>query len=250
MIRALVAVLLIATLAGCGGGGDGGGGNAALATAGQSVAKPDAASSKGQDAATQGKPAEGASLCTIEIYGDSIMAHNGTAVTPSMTLQLFRPNLLVVADHSVRGQSLAELAPAFPSLTRSAHYVVIENGVIDAWQGKNINTVIGEYYAIIQRVRDEGRVPVLTGFSRQSLGGDLGYFSLQRRDFYDAVVRSIATNTGVPFADWGSVPFFGAWDLIDFMHPNKGYSDRLIFRLALTLDALAPDCTTPLAPPA
>ncbi len=59
----------------------------------------------------------------------------------------------------------------------------------------------------------------------------------------------MATNNGVAFADWGSVPFFGAWVLIDFVHPNKNYSDRLIFRLALTLDMLAPNRTEPLFSP-
>jgi hypothetical protein len=133
-----------------------------------------------------------------------------------MTLQLFRPNLLVVADHSVGGMSLGVLAPLFPGLGRSAHYVIIENGVIDAWQGRNINTVIGEYYAIIQKVRDESRIPVLTGFSRQSRGGELNSFQVQLRDSYDAILQSIATNT--TFADWGQVPFFGAWDLRNPIH--------------------------------
>ncbi|NDZ16499.1 SGNH/GDSL hydrolase family protein [Variovorax sp. WS11] len=249
MIPVLAAVLLTAFLAGCGGGGDGGGGNGAFATVGQDTAKPDAGSSKGQDAATSRKSAD-ASLCTVEIYGDSIMASNGSAVSPATTLQLFRPNLLVVADHSVGGMSLGVLAPVFPGLARSAHYVIIENGVIDAWQGRNINTVIGEYYAIIQKVRDEGRIPVLTGFSRQSRGGELNSFQVQLRDFYDAILQAIATNTNTTFADWGQVPFFGAWDLLDFVHPNKNYSDRLIFKLALTLDTLTTSCTDTLLPPA
>ncbi|CAN7739434.1 SGNH/GDSL hydrolase family protein [Variovorax sp. LjRoot84] len=248
MIPVLVSVLLTVFLAGCGGGGEGGGGNAAPSTVGQFVATPGAGSSKGQDAATPSKSAD-ASLCSVEIYGDSIMLTNGTAVTPAMTLQLVRPNLLVVADHSVGGMSLGELAANFAGLTRSAHYVIIENGVIDAWQGRNINTVIGEYYAIIQKVRDEGRVPVLTGFSRQSRG-ELNYFQLQLRDFYDTVVQAIATNTNTTFADWGSVPFYGSWDLVDTVHPNKNYSDRLIGRLALTLDAITTSCTKTLFPPA
>ncbi|MGJ7509110.1 GDSL-type esterase/lipase family protein [Variovorax sp. GT1P44] len=248
MIQVLVAVLLAGLLAGCGGGGDGGMGNASLATVGQPVATPVADSSMGKDPATLKKPAEDPSLCTVEIYGDSIMAINGTAVTPAMVLQSVRPNLLVVADHSVPGMSLADLAPAFPYFTRTAHFVIIENGVIDALTGANINAVIGEYYAIIQKVREEGRVPVLTGFSHQAKGGALSNGSLQRRDLYDSVIQAIAVNTGVPFADWGSVPFYGAWDLIDLLHPNKNYSDRLIGRLAMTLDILTTNCTDILVP--
>lgn len=249
MIQVLVAVLLAGLLAGCGGGGDGGVGNAALATAGQSVATPVADSSMGKDPATLRKPAEDPSLCTVEIYGDSIMASNSTAVTPAMRLQQVRPNLLIVADHSVGGMRLGDLAPVFPYQTRSAHYVIIENGVIDAWQGRNINSVIVDYYDMIQRVRNEGRVPVLTGFSHQARGGPLSNVSLQLRDFYDSVIQAIAMNTGVPFADWGSVPFYGAWDLVDFVHPNRDYSDRLIGRLAMMLDIFTTNCTDILVPP-
>ncbi|SEB22508.1 SGNH/GDSL hydrolase family protein [Variovorax sp. YR216] len=249
MIQVLVVVLVAGLLAGCGGGGGGGAGNAALSTVGQSsVATPAADSSMGKELATPSKPAEDTSLCTVEIYGDSIMAFNGSTETPAMTLQRIRPNLLVVADHSVLGMSLGDLAPPFPYFTRTAHIVIIENGVIDAWSGKSINTVIYEYYTIIQKVREEGRVPVLTGFSHQALGGPLNYVSLQLRDYYDSVIQAIAVNTRVPFADWGSVPFYGAWDLVDFVHPNKNYSDRLIGRLAMTLDPLTTNCTDILFP--
>jgi hypothetical protein len=248
MNPALVAVLLTVFLAGCGGGGEGGGGFAAPVAISQVDATPGADAPKAQIAATPSKPAEDASLCTVEIYGDSIMAYNGTAETPVMTLQRIRPNL-VFTDHSVLGMSLADLAPPFPYFTRTAHFVIIENGVIDAWAAKPINTVIYEYYVMIQRVRDEGRIPVLTGFSHQALGGPINHVSLQLRDFYDSVIQSIVTNTGVPFADWGSVPFYGAWDLIDFVHPNKNYSDRLIGRLAMTLDPLTTNCTDILVPP-
>ena len=193
--------------------------------------------------------AEDASLCTVEIYGDSIMVSNWTAETPAKTLQRIRPNLMIVADHSVAGMPLGTLATFFSALSRTGHYVIIENGVIDAWDGRNINTVMYEYQDIVQRVRNEGRIPVLTGFSHQAPGGILNHVSLQLRDFYDSVIQSIATNTGVPFADWGSVPFYGAWDLIDFVHPNKNYSDRLIGRLAMTLDPLTTNCTDILVPP-
>ena len=89
---------------------------------------------------------------------------------------------------------------------------------------------------------------MLTGFSHQALGGQLDYFDLLRRDFYDTIVQAIATNTNTAFADWGRVPFYGAWDLVDFVHPNKNYSDRLIGQLAMTLDPLTTNCTNILAP--
>ena len=193
--------------------------------------------------------AEDASLCTVEIYGDSIMVSNWTAETPAKTLQRIRPNLMIVADHSVAGMPLGTLATFFSALSRTAHYVIIENGVIDAWDGRNINTVMYEYQDIVQRVRNEGRIPVLTGFSHQALGGELGYLQLWRRDFYDSVIQAVARNANVTFADWGSVPFYGAVDLVDFVHPNKGYSDRLIGQIALTLDPLTTNCVNTLVAP-
>lgn len=192
--------------------------------------------------------AQDSTLCTVEIYGDSIMVSNWTAETPAKTLQRIRPNLVIV-DHSVAGMSLDALATFFPDVTRTAHFIVIENGVIDALEGRNINTVMYEYAAIVQRVRDEGRVPILTGFSHQAPGGGLGYTQLWRRDFYDSVVQAVARNANVTFADWGSVPFYGAVDLVDSMHPNLDYSNRLIGRLALTLDPLTTYCTDTLVSP-
>lgn len=194
--------------------------------------------------------AQDASLCTVEVYGDSIMASNGSEETPAATLQRIRPNLRVVADHSLGGMSLHTLATFFPLLTRTAHFVIVENGVIDAWEGENINTVMYDYLAIVRKVREEGRIPVLTGFSHQASGGVLSPQKLWRRDFYDSVIQAVATNANVAVADWGSVPFYGAVDLLDFVHPNRDYSNRLIGRLALTLDSLTTGCTTTLVPPA
>jgi hypothetical protein len=74
MIQVLVAVLLAGFIAGCGGGGDGGSGGAVLATAGQAAATSAADASIGKFAASARKPDEDPSLCTVEIYGDSIMA--------------------------------------------------------------------------------------------------------------------------------------------------------------------------------
>ncbi|MDM0021928.1 SGNH/GDSL hydrolase family protein [Variovorax saccharolyticus] len=189
------------------------------------------------------------SVCTVEVYGDSIMASNGSNETPVATLQRIRPNLRVLADHSVGGMPLHTVATYFPYLTIAAHFVIIQNGVIDAWQGENINTVMYDYTSIVRRVRDEGRIPVLTGFPHQ-VSGVLSSYNLRFRDFYDSVIRAVALNANVAFADWDSVPFYGAVDLLDTVHPNREYSHRLIGRLAQTLDAIAPGCTAILVPPA
>jgi len=182
--------------------------------------------------------------CTVELYGDSIMAGNGTLETPAMTLQRLRPKMQVVADHAVAGTMLSMLAPDFAASPRSARYVVIENGVIDSWKGVGVPVLLSNYGAMIGQIRSEGRVPVLTGFARQAIGGALTDDSIRRRDTYDALLKSYAAEQGVAFADWGAVRFDGPADLTDFVHPNKTYSDRLVEQLATTLDRVAPECAS------
>lgn len=230
--RIAACVLAAALLTACGGGGEAWDGSKAYA----SEALKSAPEAKQEGAI---EPVFG---CTVEVYGDSIMAGNGTAETPSMTLQRLRPGLQVVADHSAAGTMLAMLYPEFAASPRTARFVVIENGVIDAWRGASVQRILNTYGAMIERVRSEGRVPVLTGFSRQSIGGVLKAEDISRRDSYDAAVKNYATELDVAFADWGGVQFGGPSDLLDFVHPNKTYSDRLVEQLALTLDKVAPEC--------
>lgn len=229
-------VLAAVALAACGGGGGGtsgvpiGLGNAGVPS---DEHKPDEA------AITPSKTIE---ACTVELYGDSIMAGNGTPETPAMTLQRIRPGFKMVADHAVAGTMLSMLYPSFASGPRSARFVVIENGVIDAWRGVAVASMQEMYRSMTEKLRAEGRVPVLTGFSRQSPGGMLSEEEMARRDPYDAYFKAYAANAGVAFADWGAVRFDGPVDLLDGVHPNKTYSDRLVAQLASTLDKLAPEC--------
>lgn len=195
--------------------------------------------------ASPSKPIE---ICTVELYGDSIMAGNGTPETPAMTLQRIRPGFKVVADHAVAGTMLSMLYPSFASHPRGARFVVIENGVIDSWRGLSPLTMQAMYSSMIEKLRAEGRVPVLTGFSRQTLDGVLSGEQIVRRDPYDAFFKNYAGSVDVAFADWGSVRFDGPVDLLDGVHPNKTYSDRLVEQLASTLDTLAPECMV--SPPA
>ena len=159
-----------------------------------------------------------------------------------MVLQRGLPGWRVVADHSAPGTMLVTLGAGFAASERVARYVVIENGVIDAWRGVPLDWFLSRYGRMVEQIRSEGRVPVLTGFSRQTLGGVLRLEAIARRDIYDAAIKRFASESNVAFADWGAVAFEGASDLTDFVHPRRSYSDRLVAQLAQTLGALAPDC--------
>jgi hypothetical protein len=50
----------------------------------------------------------------------------------------------------------------------AATVVVIENGVIDSWFDAPIGEFLSHIDSIVSRIRVEGRIPVITGFSRQS----------------------------------------------------------------------------------
>jgi len=229
-------VLAAVVLTACGGGGDDGGGDGQYASTGSYAQEPAKPAQEGKAVPVAGQ------ACTVELYGDSIMAGNGTSETPARTLQRLRPGLQIVADHSVPGTTLSMLYSKFADDPRMARYVVIENGVIDAWQGVPLQPFLNTYSVLIEKLRSEGRVPVLTGFSRQTgpiKGGDV-----LLRDGFDAAVGGLAAASGVAFANWGDVPFNGSSDLLDTVHPNKAYSDRLVEQLALTLDKVAPECAS------
>ena len=237
--KTALTVLAAVALVACGGGGGGGGSGVPMSLGNADASSGAQKPAEFEVAVAPSKPIEN---CTVELYGDSIMAGNGTPETPAMTLQRIRPGFKVVADHAVAGTMLAMLYPSFATDPRSARFVVIENGVIDSWRGMSPLTMQEMYRAMIEKLRAEGRVPVLTGFSRQSLGGVLSGEQIARRDSYDTFVKDYAASVDVAFADWGSVRFDGPVDLMDGVHPNKTYSDRLVEQLASTLDKVAPEC--------
>ena len=169
-------------------------------------------------------------------YGDSIGAGNGTAETPMMVLQRIRPAYRIV-DRCVASTRLDTLAAKFDSedLT-GGDVVVIENGVIDAWFESPIGAFLSNIDAIVERIRIEGRIPVITGFSHQVVGNMLTKDAIARRDFYNMALKLECANSHVIFADWGSAPFGGTEELLDTVHPAKEYSNRLVERLASAID--------------
>ncbi|KLN57610.1 SGNH/GDSL hydrolase family protein [Variovorax paradoxus] len=196
--------------------------------------------------ATPALPASG----TVTLYGDSIIRGeyldraamsptdvNARLVEPiAATLERLRPGLQV-DDRSRSGQTLVALASGFASDPRASVVVVIENGVIDAWQGRRLTDFVATLGVLVEQVQAEGRVPVLTGFARQVAGPFISQDMLLRRDLHDRAVRGLAQQMGVVFADLGAARFDGAADLLDGVHPAKPYSDRLAERIALALDA-------------
>ncbi|MBT2323302.1 hypothetical protein J7E62_13190 [Variovorax paradoxus] len=136
------------------------------------------------------------------------------------------------------------LERTFNNDSRTARFVVIENGSIDAWNGIPPALLSSTLGAMVDYVRAEDRVPVLTGPSNvaQFPGSFLPVLGAAGRAQFEVEVKKLAVDKHVAFADWGSVEFEGAADVPDGIHPRTAYSERLALRLAETLDMLAPEC--------
>jgi lysophospholipase L1-like esterase len=173
--------------------------------------------------------------CSVVLYGDSIL-HGGYDGTkrldepPAAVLKRTRPRF-TVEDVTVNGETANFRAAGFAAERRGARFVVIAHGINDAAQSLPLEAPLR---AMVNTARGEGRVVILTGLSHQRL-------AIPGRDRYDAVIRKVARDTGVAFADWGSVEYRAA-DMADLIHPARPYSERLVKRIADVLDALAPEC--------
>lgn len=222
---------LTATLAACGGGGDGGGGSAGFAPAATEPAQAAPATQTSVEAPTR------AGDCSVSLYGDSIMV--GVAPAFAQARGKYR-----IEHKAVPGAQLMHLDRTFNNDSRTARFVVIENGSIDAWQGRPPVLLALTLGAMADYVRAEGRQPVLTGPSNvaQFPGSVLPVFGEAGRAQFEVELKKVVADQGIAFADWGSVHFEGAADVPDGIHPRQAYSERLALRLAETLDKLAPEC--------
>jgi hypothetical protein len=221
VLRMFLASLALMFIVACGGGGGGD----------VSFAAPVIQPSVGD------KAPQPVNACSVELYGDSIMAGNYTAETPALTLKRMRPELTVI-DKALAGTRLMVLAMSFMNDPRSSRYIVIENGNIDSWGGTDPAVFRATLASMVDYVRAEGRVPVLTGLSNLWPSPQVKAESIIGRAVFDAVIRELAADKGVLFADWGAARFDGAADVPDGVHPVKPYSDRLVERLA----AVIPPC--------
>lgn len=174
-------------------------------------------------------------VCSVELYGDSIL-HGGylgdkrLREPPAAALRRLRPRYRVV-DRSVNGETASARSASFAGEERSGRIVVIEHGLNDAMQGLPLDASLR---TMVAHARAEGRHVVLTGLSRTLTGA-------QVRAQGDAVVRRVARELAVPFADWGSVPVHPT-EMADILHPAQAYSSRLVEHLVRVLDSVAPEC--------
>ena len=220
----LCAASALALLGACGGGG---GGSAPLGAGALVAMAPVAA---------QQAPAP--RDCSIRFEGDSILnGANGQSQRmsdpPAAILKRLRP-AYTIDDRSTPGESAARRMPALINEQISSRFVVVQFGINDAGAGTAYEPAMR---AILERVKALGRTPIVTGISRTNPDAP----PLANRDAYDAIARRLATEYGVPFANWDAVDLPAAL-MVDGVHPNVEGTQRLVLALVAALDAVAPEC--------
>lgn len=149
---------------------------------------------------------------------------------PAATLKRLRPRY-TVQDYSLNGETATLRARTFEGERRAGRFVVIEHGINDTMQNQPLEASLR---TMIETLRREGRVAILTGLSRQPV-------SIPGRASANRAIRRLSDELRVPFADWDGVRY-APDEMADVLHPAKPYSDRLVQSIVDVLDRLAPEC--------
>jgi acyl-CoA thioesterase-1 len=191
-MRVLFSIIFILMLAACGGGGAAAGGPG---------------------------PRE------VAIYGDSI--NTGTHSTSYTTWQpaVWSPTPaqhiaqlagVVALDYSQDG-GRAQDARIHPD---GAQLVVLRYGVADLVRGTDLQAWLLEVARLVAEARARGAGVLITGLPHTAP-------PIAPTAAWDAALRRLAGDLGVPFVDVQSLAFDPAHDLADPTHPAQGYSRRI-----------------------
>jgi len=179
--------------------------------------------------------------CTVALWGDSILYGGFGASTtnrikepPAAALKRIRP-AWTIADYSMPGDSAHKRLPSFVLQPMPARVVVLQYGINDAGNRYPYEPALR---AMVDYAKAAGKTPIVTGLSQVKAG------RMPLRGDYDTIARRVASEEGALFADWGAVRFDPA-EMADDVHPLQPYSTRLVERLALALDEVAPECAEP-----
>lgn len=251
--RAILAAFASALLMACGGGGGGAGGIAPAPAIAETQRAGDVAASAQRAAESYHLKPAMLGECSITFHGDSIFyGAYGTAQGESLRLAeppaaifaRLRPKYRVV-DRTVSGQTAKALAEVFSTQTRDTYFVVVENGQPDAWGATGEPP--HEYLAdVARKVKSEGRVPMLTGWSHIVTQSEawraVPQAWVDSRAYWEPYVRHVADRDGTIFIGIGDAPFYGASDIMDNVHPTHAYAERMILRVIAAADAILPEC--------
>lgn len=179
------------------------------------------------------------SSTVVAFYGDSITAAPWFSPTPVQ--QMAEMMQVQAEDFSQPGMTTKDALPWVTQTlsTSRASVVVIRFGMADltTTAGQDVEFFAGRLVAVIQQVRDSGRIPVLTTTTRLApwpeFTDEMNTYYLKMLDVYNAQIRQVADASGVRVIDvYADVPFAGSADLRDIVHPAQGYSTRVSQHIA------------------
>lgn len=165
----------------------------------------------------------------VDVYGDSILAGYGLAVTPIERMRALRPAWRIT-DHAANGLALKALVPGFAEAPRTGRVVVLGNGLVDAMQG--LQGFEQDLRAAVLQLLAEGRVPVLTGLARTPHAPPLAAE-------YNAATHAVAQEFGLPHAGWWEA--YREGDAApDGVHRTQAASDQLVALLLAAVERAGP----------
>lgn len=236
----LAALVLVAMLVGCGGGG----------TGGELVQTP----------APTSVPTSARALVLVSFYGDSITSG---AIKPAPGWLNPRPvaritelaaGALQGVDWSLGGATVQDARDGTPGMPFGpfAQAIKLDASPVVVIRYATANALrfadrLPEYQRaltdMVSQAQAAGKTVVLTGSTHiaapmPGLSAADSRQVLANVDAFEAATRAVATQTGVLFVDLRAVPFAGAADMADDVHPNQQYSDRVSAHIARALVAL------------
>ena len=227
---ALAALLSVAVLVGCGGGG------------------------------TSGEPVLPLSPVAVSFYGDSITSG---AIKPAPGWLNPRPvaritelaaGALQGVDWSLGGATVQDARDGTPGMPFGpfAQAIKLDASPVVVIRYATANALrfadrLPEYQRtltdMVAQAQAAGKTVVLAGSTHiaapmPGLSAADSRQVLANVDAFEAATRAVANQTGTPFIDLRAVPFAGAADMADDVHPNQQYSDRISAHIARALVAL------------
>ena len=190
------------------------------------------------------KPKPPRATKTVSFYGDSITRGDGLNPRPVERRTELSKGAFIGVDYSLGGSTVHDATTGDPRLPYRGPFadwikqdmseiVVIGHGGANALRYPD---KIGEYdtllTAMINQSRAQGKTVVLSGMTWvahpvKGLSEADSTRVLSGLATFDDRTEAIAMREGCVFLDLRSVPFTGAADMLDEVHPNQDYSDRV-----------------------
>lgn len=200
-----------------------------------------------------------AAVC-VSFYGDSITSG---AIKPAPGWLNPRPvaritelaaGALQGVDYSLGGATVQDARDGTPGMPFGpfAQAVLADTSPVVVIRYATANALrfadrLSEYQrtlaGMVAQARAAGKTVVLAGSAHiaapmPGLSADDSRQVLANVDAFEVATRAVATQTATPFIDLRAVPFEGAADMVDDVHPNQQYSDRISAHIARELVAL------------